>query len=271
VLDPVPKISLTPGSDGTVGEMNSQPIGVEVGSGLYIARQRGSDYFFYTPAPRNVYLQSNVMSLYRRFQRHLPRLPGDDQPKTLVAVIDIGSHDAIRTLMASGTTPGIFLQPPDQCTGEIPLETPRSFAYEDGGEVQIFQTHWLFFVNGTLPVGLGQFRTMCQLFAAFCCATVIRIYGPGASRRDIKLSSPLFDKESHDKLKENLVAMYGTLLAVGPRYFNYAVRTLEDMRKNVDSFKHFLWDLDNEWFDVNKDTLLPDDELSLRYRVPKPA
>jgi hypothetical protein len=269
-LDPVPKISLTPDGAGNVGEMTSQPIGIEVGSGLAIACQRESGYFFYTPAPRNVYLQSNVMSLYRRFQRHIPRLRGDDEPRTLVAVIDIGSHDAVRTLMASGTTPGIFLRPPEassvQNTG-----VARNFAYEDGGEVQIFQTHWLFFVNGTLPVGLGQFRTMCQLFAAFCCATVIRIYGPGASRRDIKLSSPLFDRESQDKLTKNLVAIYGTLLTVGPKYFNYAVRTLEDTRKNIDPFRYFLQDLDNEWFDINKDTFLPADELKLRYQAAHPA
>jgi hypothetical protein len=274
-----------PPSDFTsAGEVRARTLGFEVDGSLFLLVRNARDVGnrFYSPAPRNVVLRANIVSLYNRFYRHAPdELPQVDESRLLLAVIDIGSLDSTRRAFLAGTAPGLYARyvredPQTQTVEEFPdnpdpQTAPEMFRYAgEDGDVRTFPTWWLYFNNGSLPVGLAYHRTLCQLFAAFCCAAVIRVHGPGMMVRDFRLSSPLFDRQSFLDARARLIATYGTLLRIGSKHFTYAARLLPTTHHNIKSFKNFLRQLDSDWSDANAGEILTENDIDARLNRAKP-
>jgi hypothetical protein len=227
-------------------------------------------------------LWANIISLYKRFYRHAPDdLPPVDESRLLLAVVDIGSLDSVRRAFLAGTAPGLYARyvrenplthaPEEFPNGQLLETSPEMFRYAgEDGDVRTFPTWWLYFNNGSLPVGLAYHRTLCQLFAAFCCAAVVRVHGPGMTVRDFRLSSPLFDRVSFLDARARLIATYGTLLRIGPKHFAYAARLLPTTQQNIGPFKTFLRQLDSDWSEANAAQILTENDIDARFKGAKP-
>jgi hypothetical protein len=226
-------------------------IAVEVDSKLFLLRRRylydDVQPRFYFPARKNAELYTHILSTFHRFKcraaAEFATCEADDEI-LLLCEIDIGSRDCITRLWQSGSCPGIFLfwapdEPPAPEGDEDPFDSRYLYTREDGCSKR-YKTMYYYFTNGTLPVGLDSFRTICQLWAAFTCASVVTIRGPGSASRDFRFSLPDFRHDSAFTLQANMIATYATLLAVGPKHFNYAIRILDTTKKNIEHFIQFL-------------------------------
>jgi hypothetical protein len=263
---------------GSKGETSGRLLGFEVDDTLFLLIQSRRDEHlsrYYSPGSRNVVLRADIQSLYNRFYWHAPDeviLPEDgrlnEQSRLLITVVDIGSLDSTRRSFLVGTAPGLYSQffdkPKEEEAPEAPEDQVFRYAGEDG-DVRSYPTWWLYFNNGGLPVGLSFHRTICQLFAAFCCAAVVRVYGPGGIIRDFRLSSPLFDLDSFREARSRLIATYGTLLKVGMKNLGFAARELATTKANIGSFKNFLRQLDPDWHNKFASQFLPEVGLEGKY------
>ena len=187
---------------------------------------------FYRPAMRNVLKKANILSMFHRYLRHGAPVHIDDDHQLpnkicLTAVIDIGLHESARRTFRSGTAPGVYIE-------------AKKGKYSHDTEIPVTSLN-IHFNNGSLPVGLDQHRTICQLWASFCYSTRIYVYGPGKAFRIYHTTDVTFGpRERIEYSKSALLALYGTLLSLDPQDLDLAIGTLEVTKNNAQEFQNFL-------------------------------
>jgi hypothetical protein len=255
-----PNPALNPVKYTGAGDAATIPLGIEVDSKLFLVRRCCSgegNARFYFPARKNFDLYTHIVSTFQRFEARGRGAPFNAPEIVLLAEIDIGIRASVSPIWQSGTCPGVFffdardpyaapqeeIEAAPQEDMEAAPQEEKDFRYVysvEGDCARRLDTRYYYFNNGTLRIGLDSFRTVCQLWAAFTCASVITIRGPGSMVRDFKMSLLDFAKDSAGKLEAKMIATYGTLLAIGPKHFNYAIRILETTKHNIRHFINFL-------------------------------
>jgi hypothetical protein len=217
-----------------------QSFAIEIDSRLFLVQ----DGQLYSPAARNVQPDWNIMSVYYRFRRHILPVPRDSRV-ILMACIDIGYSDrnVIRSIFGCKGIPGIYeryIEHDNPENGEIRYTFKGRVDSAEPAETR--PTLRTFFGNGGLAIGPDCHRSICQLYAGFRYASVVRVYGPGVECRDFEMAGSVFDWKSVEKLRRDMIATYGTLLSIDSNDFGYAVSVLEreEPEKNDKNFRNFM-------------------------------
>ena len=212
-----------------IGPIKTNLEALEVDRRLYLFT-RISDSCFYRPAMRNVLKKANILSMFHRYLRHGAPITIDGKLPNkicLTSVIDIGLQESARRTFRSGTAPGVYVEATDD-------------KYSHETEIPVTSLD-IYFNNGSMPVGLEQHRTICQLWASFCYASRIYVYGPGKAFRVYHLTDVTFGpRDRIEYNKSALLALYGTLLSIDPQDLDLAIDTLEVTRNNTQEFHNFL-------------------------------